>query len=62
MEAVTPEVADSTAAVIVSLIILFSLLPLFRGLFKTWGELRLIAREELSLSEKGSNDFELEMT
>jgi Co/Zn/Cd efflux system component len=42
---VTPEVADATAAVIVSAIILLSLVPLFSGLIRTWRELRSIASE-----------------
>jgi Co/Zn/Cd efflux system component len=44
-EVVTPEVADATAAVIVSAIILLSLVPLFSGLIRTWRELRSIASE-----------------
>mmetsp|Transcript_7162 Transcript_7162/g.12993 ORF Transcript_7162/g.12993 Transcript_7162/m.12993 type:complete len:385 (-) Transcript_7162:198-1352(-) len=63
VDSVTPEVADATAAVIVSLIIFLSLVPLFRGLINTWYELRSIAREELALlSDKGGNDFEVELT
>lgn len=58
VESVTPEVAYSTAAVIVSFIILVSLLPLVRGLFHTWCELRSITREEHALSKK---DFEGEI-
>mmetsp|Transcript_33888 Transcript_33888/g.81945 ORF Transcript_33888/g.81945 Transcript_33888/m.81945 type:complete len:318 (+) Transcript_33888:364-1317(+) len=50
-DSLTPEVADSYAAVIVSIIILVSVLPLFRGLFRTWGELRSITREEQALSD-----------
>lgn len=46
---VTPEVADATAAVIVSAIILLSLVPLFSGLIRTWRELRSIASEVTSL-------------
>jgi len=63
VDSVTPEVADATAAVIVSLIILFSLVPLFRGLIKTWYELRSIAREELALlSDTRGHNFEVELT
>mmetsp|Transcript_37291 Transcript_37291/g.67082 ORF Transcript_37291/g.67082 Transcript_37291/m.67082 type:complete len:169 (+) Transcript_37291:34-540(+) len=61
VESVTPEVADATAAVIVSFIIFFSVLPLFRGLFHTWRELRSITLEELALSDNGPNDFEVEI-
>eukprot|EP00584_Thalassiosira_punctigera_P007639 CAMPEP_0172528634 /NCGR_PEP_ID=MMETSP1067-20121228/2968_1 /TAXON_ID=265564 ORGANISM="Thalassiosira punctigera, Strain Tpunct2005C2" /NCGR_SAMPLE_ID=MMETSP1067 /ASSEMBLY_ACC=CAM_ASM_000444 /LENGTH=377 /DNA_ID=CAMNT_0013312583 /DNA_START=149 /DNA_END=1282 /DNA_ORIENTATION=- len=61
VESVTPEVADATAAVIVSLIILFSLLPLFRGLLNTWRDLQSVTREELALLANGPNDFEVEM-
>ncbi|KAL7527429.1 hypothetical protein ACHAXR_001958 [Thalassiosira sp. AJA248-18] len=62
VDSVTPEVADATAAVIVSVIILLSLFPLFRGLFHTWCELRLINREEQSLSDNEPNDPEGEIT
>mmetsp|Transcript_29200 Transcript_29200/g.62092 ORF Transcript_29200/g.62092 Transcript_29200/m.62092 type:complete len:367 (-) Transcript_29200:183-1283(-) len=58
VESVTPEVADATAAVIVSFIILVSVLPLARGLFHTWRELRSITRKEHALSK---NDFEGEV-
>ena len=59
---VTPEVADSYAAVIVSVIILLSVLPLFRGLIRTWGELRSIAREERALIDDVREDFEGEIS
>jgi Co/Zn/Cd efflux system component len=52
---VTPEVADATAAVIVSAIILLSLVPLFSGLLRTWRELRSIASEVKLLSESQGN-------
>lgn len=45
---VTPEEADATAAVAVSALILLSLLPLFHGLYRTFGELRAIRAEEES--------------
>ncbi len=45
VDSVSPEVADSTAALIVSIIIFMSLLPLFRGIMQTWGELQSISRE-----------------
>ena len=51
VDSVTPEVADATAAIIVSVIILFSLLPLFRGLFHTWCDLQSITHEEKALSD-----------
>jgi Co/Zn/Cd efflux system component len=43
---VTPEVADATAAVIVSFLILLSLIPLIQGLIRSTSELRAILREE----------------
>jgi Co/Zn/Cd efflux system component len=62
VDSVTPEVADATAAVIVSVIILASLLPLFRGLFRTWGELRSITQEEHALLvDNEPNHFEGEI-
>jgi hypothetical protein len=45
---VTPEVADATAAVIVSVLILLSLIPLFQGLIHTFSELKAIQAEEES--------------
>ena len=47
-EVVTPEVADATAAVIVSVLIGLSLIPLFQGLRRTWSEYRAILSEERS--------------
>ncbi|KAL7449410.1 hypothetical protein ACHAWC_001475, partial [Mediolabrus comicus] len=55
---VTPEVADATAAVIVSAIILISLVPLFSGLVRTWRELRSIASEVKFLSSEESSNKE----
>lgn len=52
---VTPEEADSAAAVIVSAIILLSLVPLFSGLFRTWRELRSISAEVKLLAERQNN-------
>jgi Co/Zn/Cd efflux system component len=43
---VTPEVADSFASVVVSLLILFSLVPLIHGLIRSVSELRVILKEE----------------
>eukprot|EP00581_Thalassiosira_minuscula_P007765 CAMPEP_0183702716 /NCGR_PEP_ID=MMETSP0737-20130205/735_1 /TAXON_ID=385413 /ORGANISM="Thalassiosira miniscula, Strain CCMP1093" /LENGTH=324 /DNA_ID=CAMNT_0025929379 /DNA_START=316 /DNA_END=1290 /DNA_ORIENTATION=+ len=64
VDSITPEVADSTAAVIVSVVIYLSLLPLFRGLYRTFCELRSITREEqeLGLLENEPNNFEGEMS
>jgi hypothetical protein len=45
---VTAEVADASAAVFVSSIILIALLPLLSGLMKNLSELWLIRREEMS--------------
>ena len=44
-DAVSPEGADATAAVIVSLIIIVSLLPLLQGLYLTATEIWLLTRE-----------------
>lgn len=43
---VTPEQADATAAIVVSVLIALSLLPLFKGLINSIHELRGILREE----------------
>ena len=53
---VTPEVADATAAVVVSAIILLSLVPLFSGLIRTWRELRSIASEVKLLLHVAADD------
>ena len=45
---VTSEEADATAAVVVSLLIILSLIPLLRGLCVTFSELRAIQAEERS--------------
>ena len=45
---VTPEEADASAAIAVSIIILIAMLPLFSGLRCTCGELLAIRREEAS--------------
>lgn len=62
LESVTPEEADATAAVIVSVIILVSLIPLFHGLFVTWSELRTINKEEAELAKNNQVDFDAELT
>ena len=46
LDCVTPEIADSCAAIVVSVIILLSLVPLFRGIFHTWRELRSLTRDD----------------
>jgi len=43
-DAVSPESADATAAVIVSLIIIVSLLPLLQGLYLTAVEIWILTR------------------
>ena len=43
LECVTPEIADSCAAIVVSVIILLSLVPLFRV---KWRELRSLTRDD----------------
>lgn len=62
VESLTPEVADSAAAVFVSFIILASLLPLFRGLCRTWGELRSITLEEQASSAAETDGIEGEIS
>ena len=59
---VTSEVADATAAVIVSIIIFASVLPLFRGLCHTWSELRSISREEKALIHNEPEALDGEIT
>lgn len=44
---ISPEEADATAAVLVSIIIFLSLIPLFLGLKYTWRELCCIRRENI---------------
>ncbi len=61
MESVTPEEADATAAVIVSVIIFVSLIPLFRGLLNTLSKLRKVNSEALALREKERNNNQLEL-
>jgi Co/Zn/Cd efflux system component len=48
VENVTPEEADASAAVVVSILILLSLLPLFQGLLQSLKELSGIRAEEHS--------------
>ena len=62
VKSVTPEEADSTAAIIVSLIIFASLLPLFKGLFHTWCELRSVTREEQELAHEERNGIDGEIS
>jgi Co/Zn/Cd efflux system component len=50
VDEVTPEEADATAAVVVSVLILLSLIPLFQGMIQTSCELRAIRAEESSES------------
>lgn len=52
VHSVTPEVADASAAVVVSDLILVSLVPLVRGLTWTASELCAIAAEERQLTRK----------
>jgi len=46
VDGITAEEADSTAAVVVSVLILLSLIPLFQGLVQTATELKAIREEE----------------
>lgn len=46
LEIVTPEVADATAALIVSLLIILSLIPLMKGMIQNLQQLRTIRIEE----------------
>jgi Co/Zn/Cd efflux system component len=50
VDEVTPEEADAAAAVVVSVLILLSLIPLFHGMIQTSSELRAIRAEESSES------------
>ena len=62
IDGVTPEEADATAAVVISILILLSLIPLFQGLTKTSSELRAIWAEKSSgsmLSEESHETNEL---
>ena len=52
LECVTPEIADSCAAIVVSVIILLSLVPLFRGMFHTWRELRSLTCDDEVVEEE----------
>jgi len=57
VDSVTSEVADLSAAVIVSLIIMISLKPLFRGIISAWCELRSLHVEEQNIaSDKGNQE------
>lgn len=46
VQGVTPEMADATAAIVVSLLILLSLIPLMQGLWQTMVEWRVLRAEE----------------
>lgn len=62
VDEVTPEEADATAAVVVSVLILLSLIPLFQGMIQTSSELRAIRAEESSeskFSEESNQTSEL---
>ena len=48
VDSVTPEEADAAAAVVVSILVLLSMVPLFHGLVQSVSELRAILREEES--------------
>ena len=48
---ITPEVADASASIVVSAVILFALLPLIVGMMRTFYELLAIWREESSERE-----------
>lgn len=56
---VTPEESDATAAVVVSVLIMFSLLPLFKGMVLGTLELFAIRREEVAEKDDGANDIVL---
>ena len=56
----TPEVADASAAIVVSAIILMSLLPLFKGIVHTWHELRRVKHEEIRISISAENEQHFE--
>lgn len=58
VQSVTPEEADATAAVIVSVIIGLSLVPLFQGLVRTWLELVSMREEEAEQEEEAASSLE----
>ena len=62
VDSVTSEVADSTAAVIVSFIIMMSLCPLFRGIARTWCELRSLSNEEQTLTDNDKHELGVELS
>jgi Co/Zn/Cd efflux system component len=60
--AVEPDRADAIAAIVVSLLIALSLVPLVQGLLKSMAELRAIVAEEVSetmFAESSRSEFEL---
>lgn len=63
VSSVEPDKADAVAAIVVSLLIALSLLPLIQGLCKSVAELRAILAEERSEAMfVGCDDHELELT
>lgn len=56
-EAVTPEIADASAAVVVSILIFLSIFPLLSGMIQTFKSLRDI-NQLLKMKEDGENDDE----
>ncbi len=58
IKAITPEIADATAAVVVSVIILIALLPLLSGMYRTSCKLNELRREELAERIMAMNSVE----
>jgi hypothetical protein len=58
VEIVTSEEADAAAAVVVSILIVLSLIPLFSGLLQTFSTLRKIRDEEQFLQTSGDGTTE----
>jgi hypothetical protein len=59
VEIVTSEEADAAAAVVVSVLIILSLIPLFSGLVQTFSTLQKIRDEEqlLQTSDDGTTEY-----
>lgn len=58
VDIVTPEEADAAAAVVVSVLIVLSLIPLFTGLLQTFSTLRKVRNEEQLLQTRGNGPTE----
>ena len=56
---ISPAMADSSAAIIVSLVIFLSCLPLIKGLFYTLREIRLLRRRQTNTDESLEETIEI---